>query len=186
MAKDRVRPYIYSAALADLKMLVATVQPDDVDFGIHALRVAGYNASLVGVGEDLTVAHGLWKSKGHTRYARFGEVQVAGIPAAMVGLDNPYIAVGDEEVGRPAEAVGPELPQGGGAGSSSDPPPPAPPPGWRCEAADRYVPPAHLEHVGPSSSAEQAWAVHREAGRLGNLGVLPARTRHGPVDADRQ
>ena len=63
---------------------------------------------------------------------------------------------------------------------------PAAPPGWRCEAADRYVPPAHLEHVGPSSSAEQAWAVHRETGRLGDVDVLPTRTWHGPVDADRE
>ena len=43
MARDRARPYIYSAGLADLKMLIGRFQ-SDVDFGVHGLRVGGYTA----------------------------------------------------------------------------------------------------------------------------------------------
>lgn len=59
LSLDRIRPYTYSAALADVKMLVGKVQ-EDTDFGIHSARVGGYNASLRSNGEELTVAHGLW------------------------------------------------------------------------------------------------------------------------------
>ena len=33
---------------------------------IYGLRVEGYNLSKLGNGEDITVAHGLWKSNAHT------------------------------------------------------------------------------------------------------------------------
>ena len=120
MSQDRVRPYIYSAALADVKMLVGKVQAD-TDFGMHAARVGGYNASVRTNGEELTVAHGLWRSKAHNRYQRWSDLEVAGIPAAMVGEDNSYLA--DEEAGdgRPfqvrARAVRlNQSPRGGGRG----------------------------------------------------------------------
>ena len=35
--------------------------------------------------EDLTVAHGMWKSSGHKRYERWSTADVANIPANMVG-----------------------------------------------------------------------------------------------------
>ena len=96
MARDRARPYIYSAGLADLKMLIGRFQ-SDVDFGVHGLRVSGYNASLRKNGESLTVAHGLWKSGAHTRYGRFTEVSAGGIPALMVGEPNPYAVRAETE-----------------------------------------------------------------------------------------
>ena len=43
-ARDRARPYIYSAGLADLKMLIGRFQ-SDVDFGVHGLRVGGSRLS---------------------------------------------------------------------------------------------------------------------------------------------
>jgi hypothetical protein len=99
LSLDRIRPYIYSAALADVKMLVGKVQ-EDTDFGIHSARVGGYNASLRSNGEELTVAHGLWRSRAHSRYQRWTDVEVAGIVAAMTGEDNAYVAV-DAADGRP-------------------------------------------------------------------------------------
>ena len=45
-----------------------------------------YNASIRGNGEELTVAHGRWRSRAHTRYHRWSDLEVAGITAAMVGV----------------------------------------------------------------------------------------------------
>jgi hypothetical protein len=43
MAKDRTRPYTYSAAQKDLKVMLARVSPDDTDFGYRGVRVEGWN-----------------------------------------------------------------------------------------------------------------------------------------------
>ena len=75
MARDRTRPYTYSAGMSDFKSLLGRVS-EDTNFGHHGLRVEGYNLSVDGNGEDVTVAHGLWKSTAHTRYARFTMRQV--------------------------------------------------------------------------------------------------------------
>lgn len=80
MARDRVRPLTYPAAMSDFKNLMGRVS-DDTDFGLHGLRVEGYNLSSDGNGEEVTVAHGLWKSTAHTRYARFTMRSVGAIPA---------------------------------------------------------------------------------------------------------
>ena len=50
------------------------------ELGFHGLRVEGYNLSKLGNGEDITVAHGLWKSNAHTRYQRFKMSQIIDIP----------------------------------------------------------------------------------------------------------
>ena len=81
---------------ADTKFLVSKVQ-EDADYGLHAARVGGYNASIRGNGEELTVAHGRWRSRAHNRYHRWSDLEVAGITAAMVGEANSYLV--DEEAG---------------------------------------------------------------------------------------
>ena len=37
-------------------------------YGLHSLRVEGYNLALRGVGRELTVAHGRWESDAHERW----------------------------------------------------------------------------------------------------------------------
>ena len=90
MAEDRRRPYTYRAGLTDMKEKVEEVSPDDTEFGLHGLRVSGYNLSKAGNGEDITVVHGLWQSTAHTRYERFSLASVCGIPAGMLGAQSPY------------------------------------------------------------------------------------------------
>ena len=87
MAKDQERAYTYSAAMADLRVML-----DRIDctarYGLHSLRVLGYNLSKRANGEAITVAHGLWLSSAHTRYERFGMPDVMAMAANMVrGVD---------------------------------------------------------------------------------------------------
>ena len=89
LARDQRRPYTYTAAMADLKMFLARVG-SDTDFGIHGLRVAGYNASKSAVGLELTVAHGGWESSAHSRYERFPLRTVFSMAASMVGGTDVY------------------------------------------------------------------------------------------------
>ena len=87
VARDRVRAYTYGAAMSDFRAFlgkVAACTPED--YGLHSLRVLGYNLSCEAVGEDLTVAHGGWKSSAHKRYARFAMSRVLSMPSAMVGV----------------------------------------------------------------------------------------------------
>ena len=63
--------------------------------------MGGYNASVRTNGEELTVAHGLWRSKAHNRYQRWSDLEVAGISAAMVGAANSYLADEGAGEGRP-------------------------------------------------------------------------------------
>jgi hypothetical protein len=89
MARDRRRPYTYSAASTDLKRMLRMVSPDDFAYGLHGLRVQGYNDARDGDGEDMAVAHGGWQSSAHTRYARFPLSRVLALSSAMVGtVDN--------------------------------------------------------------------------------------------------
>lgn len=82
MASDRTRPYTYTAAHGDLKRLIRRVQVDD-DFGLHGLRVEGYNRAKSAVGEDLAVAHGGWKPGSNSRYDRFNLRSVFKIAKGM-------------------------------------------------------------------------------------------------------
>ena len=104
----RTKPYLYSAALKDVRRLLSKVVGDDVakTYGLHGLRVAGYNAAKRGPeGEELAVAHGGWRSTAHRRYERFGDERsqaVVGLSAAMVatleerdaGTPFPRVAAG--------------------------------------------------------------------------------------------
>ena len=65
--------------------------------GFHGLRVEGYNLSKRGNGEDLTVAHGLWKSSAHKRYDRFGMKNVVGIPRRMLSARDDVSDASSEE-----------------------------------------------------------------------------------------
>ena len=89
LSRCRMRPLTYSGAVADLRTLIGRVQ-SDVDFGLHGLRVLGYNLSKDANGEELTVAHGGWTSAAHLRYQRFSLRSVCGIAANMVGARDPY------------------------------------------------------------------------------------------------
>ena len=95
VAKDRVRPYTYSAASSDLRKFVKRVSPQDFAFGLHGIRVRGYNDACEGEDEELAVAHGGWRSSAHTRYARFQLSRVLGLAAAMATV-----------AGAPADAPG--------------------------------------------------------------------------------
>ena len=55
--------------------------------GLHGLRVTGYNSTKAGLGEDLAVAQGGWKSSAHKRYDRFSLQEVVRIPAVISGHD---------------------------------------------------------------------------------------------------
>ena len=81
--------YIYSQSLTDFKNIFAELiggdATDYAGYGWHGVRVAGYNASVDSLnGEELTVAHGGWKSTAHARYRRFTMSKVLQIPANMV------------------------------------------------------------------------------------------------------
>ena len=84
MARDRVRPYTYAAASSDLKKFLVRVSPADTDFGLHGLRVAGYNGGKM-LGEDLAVAHGGWRSSASSRYDRFKLSDVFALSAVIAG-----------------------------------------------------------------------------------------------------
>ena len=70
MARDRQRPYTYSAAMATFRRLIAKVQ-EDIAYGLHGLRVEGYNQAKRASGETVAVAQGGWKPGSNSRYERF-------------------------------------------------------------------------------------------------------------------
>jgi hypothetical protein len=63
--------------------MLRKVSADD-EFGLHGLRVQGYNDACAGSSEKLAVAHGGWQSTAHTRYARFALTDVVGLAGAML------------------------------------------------------------------------------------------------------
>jgi hypothetical protein len=87
LAKDRVRPYTYRCAMTDLREKLTEVSPDDVEYGIHGIRVQAYNDAKEAAGEDVAVAHGGWTPGGaHTRYDRFDlRRDIFPLSARMVG-----------------------------------------------------------------------------------------------------
>ena len=115
LARDQRRPYTYNAFMVDLRLFLARVGTD-LNFGPHGIRVEAYNRSKETNGEDLTVAHGLWKSSAHHRYRRFSMLTVAAVPANMVGAENPYapeeqaaprVVVRDPTLSRTGDGAGP-------------------------------------------------------------------------------
>jgi hypothetical protein len=92
MAKDRTRPYTYSAAMKDLKVMLARVSPDDTDFGYHGVRVEGWNRASAD-NADLAEAHGGWKPGNASRYSRFNLGDVFNIFPKMVQAPEPVVPV---------------------------------------------------------------------------------------------
>ena len=100
MDPDRRRPLLYGKALSQVRELWARSVGAELAHtcGIHGLRVAGYNGGRA-YDEELTVAHGGWRSLAHRRYQRFGMAQVLRLPAAIVRQesdDAPPESVDDE------------------------------------------------------------------------------------------
>ena len=122
VAKDRVRPYTYSAASSDLRKFLKRVSPQDFAFGLHGLRVRGYNDACGGDCEELAVAHGGWRSSAHTRYARFPLSRVLELAPAMARVAG---APSGESEAAPAaapaegEAPGDESPESTGGAPAS-------------------------------------------------------------------
>jgi hypothetical protein len=185
MAKDRTRPYTYGCAMADLRWVIGLFQTD-VDFGIHGFRVGGYNASLRTNGDELTVAHGLWRSKHHTRYARWLDVVVAGIPAAMVGEESSYEVAHEDGGGRalaqPRSAQRRSAAQGG-AGTSAE--------GGGGQSAEEGVVEEEEEEVVEEVALPEGWSTDDEGRfvppeRFAAAGVSPQRSRDKVKRLDAQ
>ena len=76
LARDTVRPYTYSALLADFTTWVRGTEGASSRLAPHGLRVLGYNLSKCANGLELTVAHGGWRSDGTAG----GLIQTQGSP----------------------------------------------------------------------------------------------------------
>ena len=202
LARDRVRPYTYRAAMSDLKEQLQRFSPDDTDYGLHGLRVLGYNLSIVRNGEELTVAHGLWLSSAHTRYHRFSLTSVYNIPARMLDQEPVFFEEEQTEERPVVRGLGSRTSTPRAPGANLEEPPTtadaerhavpgslSPPPGWRVvrgsNAPDSFEPPQGLVSAGATAQArlEGAWRVHNELSRLqlgdaeGEGVVLTTRTR---------
>ena len=134
-------------------------------------------------GEELTAAHGLWRSKTHARYARWGDPVAATIPANMVGAASPYEveedAGGD---GRPLSATraaprknkspGRRSQKSAGQEQQAEDAEVAAgvkvPPEWSRDDDGLWVPPKRLADLGAEAqqSLDKAWALHRQLSRL--------------------
>lgn len=86
--KDHSVPLTYSQAMAHVRVLYARVSsPEEAaKYGLHSLRVTGYALSKRGAGEELTVAHGGWRSLAHKRYDRFSLTEVLSLPDQMLAV----------------------------------------------------------------------------------------------------
>jgi hypothetical protein len=93
-----VRPYTYRCGTSDLRQKLAEVSPDDVEYGLHGIRVQAYNDAKEAAGEDIAVAQGGWQPGGaHTRYDRFDlRRDIFPLAARMLGA---HPIVGQPETG---------------------------------------------------------------------------------------
>ena len=88
VSRDRPSAYTYAAARADFRSRQKQVGVKKEDYtGLHGLRVTGYNSTKAGLGEDLAVAQGGWRSSAHKRYDRFSLQEVVRIPSVISGHD---------------------------------------------------------------------------------------------------
>ena len=92
LSVDMTRPLTYAGAMRDFKALLSRVSPEDTDFGLHGLRVEGWNLGAA-VDPDLAEAHGGWKPGNASRYSRFALASVFNLSKNMVALhDGPLTA----------------------------------------------------------------------------------------------
>jgi hypothetical protein len=200
MGLDRKRPYLYRTALSELKRLIRLVQPDD-NYGLHGARVGGYNKSLRANGDELTVAHGLWRSRGHTRYARWKDTEVAGLTAGMAGEQSVYQDAQVPADGRPLVPTPQPRRSGrgrgrgregrGGRGNAATTTTTTTgsnelPTGWTTDIDGLFVPPAAMAAAGvePQATLERARKIDKQMGLLkvtmaGAAAVRARRTRQG-------
>ena len=161
--------------------------------GLHGLRVLGYNLSKRTNGEEITVAHGGWRSAAHSRYERFRLSDVFSIPSNMVGARSPFVEgavrrVNSARLQRPS--LVPEV-SGSDGDSDSDPQEAVSsqdaeglPPGY--EREDRTAPSGrrYLVVIGPGGSRHDsrpaAWR-HYLAARSG--GASPAAASPSPASS---
>ena len=83
VSRDTRQPLTYSAALTQFRRLLqkVTTEEDAKSYGLHGLRVAGWNGARRGpAGDELAVAHGGWHSGSQHRYDRFGADEVLSLP----------------------------------------------------------------------------------------------------------
>jgi hypothetical protein len=82
--------------MSDFKKLLRRVSPDDSDFGLHGLRVEGWNLGAA-VDPDLAEAHGGWKPGNASRYSRFNLSSVFNLSKGMVAFHDapPPAEAGD-------------------------------------------------------------------------------------------
>ena len=85
--RDRSRCLTYANAMRDVRELWARASSvsEAAKYGLHSLRVAGYNGAKHGKhGTTLAVAHGGWSSDAHERYDRFQLSDVLDLPRTIV------------------------------------------------------------------------------------------------------
>ena len=116
LARNRIRPYTYPAAMADLKERCVRVGVDGSRCGLHGIRVAGYDASVRANGHEVTICHGLWAGPASAnRHHRFDvSSEIVPMAANMVR----YHTVGERRVGFESSRSGPECPTS--IGSAAD------------------------------------------------------------------
>ena len=137
-AVDAGGAWLYRDALAAFHAAQSAVGvPDGELASFHGLRVEGYGVSKRANGEDLTVAHGGWKSRaGHERYDRFKARAVRAIPRNMRRACLADFSGGSSE-------------DGTGSAGGSDEEPPERAAGPPAERLQRH-------HVGSPSAGSQA------------------------------
>ena len=96
--RDRKRWLTYASAMRDVRALWERASSKETAslYGLHSLRVAGYNAAKLGKhGTALAVAQGGWMSTAHERYDRFSITDVialSGVIASCANLESTNVA----------------------------------------------------------------------------------------------
>jgi hypothetical protein len=208
MNRAREHAYTYGMAMADMKMMLRRVGCAE-SYGLHSLRVLGYNLSKRGNGESLTVAHGLWFSDAHERYERFPMSDVVMIPANMVrdaaaspadaagqepGVMQPRVVGAHDRRGRgladALAAVHGDVPHDGepAAGVREAPTLPLVPPGFVREERNRDGARPYVVYMAPDgkrcASRTAAWLHHdilRGRAGAGRVEAVSPRSPRSPA-----
>ena len=170
LARDRERSYTYTAAMSDLRDHLRAVG-GDVALGLHGLRVLGYNLSKSANGEEITVAHGGWRSAAHSRYERFRLSDVFSIPSNMVGVRSPYVEGAVRRINPSRRQRGTLLPQASDSDSDSGSDSPV------VSSRDAHgLPPGYTREDREAPSGRQYLVVHGPDGSRHDS--RPAAWRH--------
>ena len=116
--KDHSKPLTYAQAMAHVRELYrrASTSTEAAKYGLHSLRVTGYALSKCGAGEELTVAHGGWRSLAHKRYDRFSLTEVLRLPEAMLAVHADGVLTPAVPAGWPGGDCGVDI-RGSGVGA---------------------------------------------------------------------